>query len=250
MIDATGRPQRVLLLGGTSEIGLAIVSRLLQGRPGAAVLVGRDAHGLERKGSLLAAAGHEVTTLVLDATEVANHGPVLEDVLEDPIDVAILAIGQLGEQSRLLTDPVAAARLLEVNLVGGGALAIRMADRFRAQGYGHLIVLSSVAAERPRTANYVYGASKAGLDALSRGLSEDLRGSGAGATVLRPGFVHTRMTAGMRPAPFATTPQAVADIAAEAVRSRRAIAYAPSMLRWVMYVLRLLPRPLFRRLPG
>ena len=250
MIDATGRPERVLLLGGTSEIGLAIVARLLEGRPGEVVLTGRDAHGLTRAAGLLASSGHDVTTHVLDATKVADHGPVLDDVLADPVDVVVLAVGQLGDQASMLDDPVAAARLLEVNLVGAGSLAIRIASRLRSQGYGHLIVLSSVAAERPRSSNHIYGASKAGLDALSRGLSEDLHGSGAGATVLRPGFVHTRMTAGLSPAPFATTPEAVAQIAAEAVRTRRAVAYAPGVLRWVMLVLRLLPRPLFRRLPA
>jgi decaprenylphospho-beta-D-erythro-pentofuranosid-2-ulose 2-reductase len=112
-----------------------------------------------------------------------------------------------------------------------------------------MIVLSSVAAERPRAANAVYGAAKAGLDSLAQGLADAGHGTGPRVLVVRPGFVKTRMTAGLRPAPFATTPEAVAEATVRALRGRAHTVWVPAVLRLVFAVLRHLPRPLFRRLP-
>lgn len=249
MIDATGRPQRVLLLGGTSEIGLAIVVRLFDGRSGEVVLAGRDPDGLADAAAALTRAGHAVTTLAFEAADVATHAAMLDEAFASYVDVAIVAFGQLHDQAKLLADPLAAAHLAEVNYVGALSVGLHLASRFRAQGYGHMLALSSVAAERPRRSNYVYGSSKAGFDALFTGLADDLHGSGVTVTVLRPGFVQTRMTRGLKPAPLATTADAVADVAAEAVRTRRPLAHVPGALRWVMLILRLMPRRLFRRLP-
>ena len=121
--------------------------------------------------------------------------------------------------------------------------------RLRAQGHGTLVLLSSVAGERVRRSNFVYGSTKAGLDAFYTGLTEALRPYDVGVTVVRPGFVHTRMTEGMKPAPLSTTPEAVASAVVDAVRNRREQVWVPAPLRGVMSVLRHLPRPVFRRLP-
>jgi decaprenylphospho-beta-D-erythro-pentofuranosid-2-ulose 2-reductase len=119
----------------------------------------------------------------------------------------------------------------------------------RAQGRGTIVLLSSVAADRPRVSNYAYGASKAAADAYARGLRDALAGSGVEVMIVRPGFVRTRMTAGMDEAPGAVDPAAVSTAVADALRSGRAIVYVPGFLRWVMLILKLLPRPIFRRLP-
>ena len=110
-------------------------------------------------------------------------------------------------------------------------------------------MLSSVAAERPRRANYVYGSTKAGLDAFATGLGDDLHGSGVRVMVVRPGFVAGRMTAGMKAAPFATTPAAVADAVAANLTAPTGTVWVPGVLRYAMSVLRHLPRAIFRRLP-
>jgi decaprenylphospho-beta-D-erythro-pentofuranosid-2-ulose 2-reductase len=112
------------------------------------------------------------------------------------------------------------------------------------------VAFSSVAGERARRSNFVYGSTKAGLDAFYTGLTEALRPHGVTVTVVRPGFVHTRMTEGRRPAPLSTTPEAVAAITVDAVRNRRELVWAPAPLRLLMSVLRHLPRAVFRRLPG
>jgi len=124
-----------------------------------------------------------------------------------------------------------------------------VAAQFRKQGHGHLVVLSSVAGERVRKANFVYGATKAGLDAFAQGLSDSLADSPARVTIVRPGYVHTSMTAGRPAAPFATTAQDVAKATVKGMRSGRRIVWAPGILRWVFMILRHLPHPIWRRLP-
>ena len=112
-----------------------------------------------------------------------------------------------------------------------------------------LVVLSSVAAERPRANNAIYGAAKAGLDALAQGVADQVAGSGVRVLVVRPGFVATRMTAGLKPAPLATTPEAVAEATVRALAGRAQTIWVPRALRAIFAVLRHLPRALYRRLP-
>ena len=127
-------------------------------------------------------------------------------------------------------------------------MALPAARRLRAQGHGTLVVLSSVAAERARRANFVYGSSKAGLDAFCQGLGDSLVGTGVRVVVVRPGFVHTKMTAGHKPAPLSTTPDAVADVVVRGLEKGAETIWAPPPLRFVMSGMRHLPRPLWRRI--
>jgi len=117
----------------------------------------------------------------------------------------------------------------------------------RAQGQGTIVVLSSVAAVRPRKANFVYGAAKAGLDAFARGLTDSLHGTGVRVLLVRPGFVTGRMTAGMAPAPMATTPEQVGAATAAALRGRKSAVWIPAPLGGLAVALRLIPRPAWRR---
>jgi decaprenylphospho-beta-D-erythro-pentofuranosid-2-ulose 2-reductase len=126
---------------------------------------------------------------------------------------------------------------------------VLLAGALQRQGHGALVALSSVAAERPRRSNFCYGSTKAGLDAFYTGLTEALRPCGIRVCVVRPGFVHTRMTAGLSPAPLSVTPEQVAEVIVDAVAHGHEQAWAPAPLRYVMSALRHLPRPLFRRLP-
>src|ERR671910_357590 len=136
---------------------------------------------------------------------------------------------------------VLAAELVSVNYTGAVSIALAVAAQFRRQGHGRLVVLSSVAGERVRKANFVYGSSKAGLDGFAQGLGDSLAGTGSTVLVVRPGFVHSSMTAGMKAAPFATTPGAVADATVEALAKGRRIVWVPGVLRLVFSVFRHLP---------
>ncbi len=160
----------------------------------------------------------------------------------------ILAVGVLGERGGLPDDTSAALEVLQVNVVGAGSLLIGSARRLREQGGGTVVEFSSVAGERARAANVVYGASKAGLDALAQGLGDALAEQDVRVLVVRPGFVHTRMTRGLKPAPLSSTSLEVARVVVEGLDRRSHTVWAPPLLRWAMLVLRLLPRSLFRRL--
>lgn len=244
--------RRVLVLGGTSEIALAIV-RALQSRSSCeVVLAGRDLPALETAAEQLRARGcARVSTLELDAIDIDRHEQAVAQAFAElggGADIVIVAVGVLGERGALPDDLNGAVRTLQVNLVGAGSLLMFAAGHMRAQGHGSIVVLSSVAAERPRRANAVYGASKAGLDALAQGLGDELGERGVQVLVVRPGFVRTRMTRGLDPAPFATTPEAVAQVVLGGLDRGSHTVWAPPALRWLMVVLKLLPRPLFRRL--
>ena len=250
--NAGSAGRRVLVLGGTSEIALAIVGELQRRDPREVALVGRDPEALARAAEDLTGAGCErALAFELDARDLERHEQVIGEAFDElgGAEIVILAIGVLGERGGLPEDTSGALEVLQVNMVGAGSLLIHCARRLREQGAGTIVVLSSVAAERPRRANVVYGASKAGLDALAQGLGDELHDQGVRMLVVRPGFVETRMTRGLAPAPLATTTQALAlDVVNGLDHQRSHTVWAPSALRWVMLVMRMIPRPLFRRL--
>ena len=249
MLNALGVPQRVLLLGGTSEIGLAVVERLVAGRPAKVVLAGRDPARLAGAGSRLTSGGNQVELVAFDAATVADHEELVGKLFAgDDIDVAVFAFGVLGDQHLAEEEPSTAVPTAMVNYVGAVSVGGHVAREMLRQGHGAIVAISSVAAERPRRANFVYGSGKAGMDAFFTGLGEALRGTGVRVLVVRPGFVRTRMTAHLPPAPMATTPQAVADAIASGIARGAATIWVPAKLRLVMSVIRHLPRPVFRRL--
>jgi decaprenylphospho-beta-D-erythro-pentofuranosid-2-ulose 2-reductase len=246
MRDAVGSVQSVLLLGGTSDIGLDIVRALVADRATTVVLAARDIGRAERHAAALPA---NTGVLALDAERPETHEAVVRDAFARPqgIDLAIVAVGALGRagEEQLLD----AAALQRVNGAGAASLMAHTARAMRAQGRGTIVLLSSVAADRPRASNFAYGASKAAADAFARGLQDALHGSGVEVMIVRPGFVRTKMTADHPPAPGAVDAEAVTRAVVAGLRARRAVVYVPGYLRWVMLALRLLPRAVFRRLP-
>ena len=214
--------RRIVVLGGTSEIALAIVRALLAAEPRQVVLVGRDRDGLETAAEGLRRDGAEHASIVLsDALDTDGHEAAIAEAvgrLGGVADLIVLAVGLLGERGGMPASHEDALAVLRVNLVGAGSLALRAAERLRRQRSGTLVVLSSVAGERVRASNLVYGAAKAGLDGLAAGLGDALRRDGVRVLVVRPGFVHTRMTRGRPAAPLASTPEQVA--AATRARTR------------------------------
>jgi decaprenylphospho-beta-D-erythro-pentofuranosid-2-ulose 2-reductase len=243
---AAGGAGRILILGGASEIALAILAALDPPAGTEVLLAGRDSPRLAT-----AAAGLKwpATTLPFDATAVATHRELIDKAFAGgPVDLVISAAGVLIPQPVLDRDPLQAATLIETNLTGLVTTLLAAAARLRGQRRGTIVVLSSVAAVRPRRANYVYGAAKAGLDAFARGLADALHGSGVRVLLVRPGFVTGRMTAGMSPAPLATTPEAVGQAVAAALRGRSGQVWVPRQLGPLAALLRLVPRPAWRRI--
>lgn len=252
MQDALGGVQTVLVLGGGSEIAQATLRRLVANRTRTIVLAARQPDTLRAAADELRALGAtRVEVVAFDAEATDTHEALIDDCVDrvGDLDLVLVAFGVLGDQAEAERDPAVAAEIARINYLGAVSVSVPLASRLRAQGHGIIVVLSSVAGERARRSNFVYGSSKAGLDALFQGLGDSLVGTGVRVLIVRPGFVHTKMTAGLDPAPLATTPEAVADAIVRGIERGTEIVWVPPALRVVMSVLRHAPRAVFRRLP-
>ncbi|GAA3770745.1 decaprenylphospho-beta-D-erythro-pentofuranosid-2-ulose 2-reductase [Streptomyces phyllanthi] len=250
MKDAFGTPQSLLVLGGTSDIALATARRLIARRTRTVWLAGRPSPDLDEAAEHLRGLGADVRAVAFDALAPESHETVLGKVFaEGDIDMVLLAFGVLGDQANDERDPLAAVRVAQTNYAGAVSSGLVCAQALQAQGHGSLVVLSSVAGERARRSDFIYGSSKAGLDTFTQGLGDALHGTGVHVMVVRPGFVRSRMTAGLPEVPLATTPEAVAYAIELGLRRRSETVWVPGAMRLVMSALRHVPRPLFRRLP-
>ncbi|WP_407685375.1 decaprenylphospho-beta-D-erythro-pentofuranosid-2-ulose 2-reductase [Mycobacterium sp. HUMS_1102779] len=255
VLDAVGNPQTILLLGGTSEIGLAICERYLQNAHARIVLA--DLPGHPRKdeaiAALTAAGAKSVEWVDFDATASDTHPAVIEAAFGggDPrdIDVAIVAFGVLGDAEELWQDQRKAVQAAEINYTAAVSVGVLLGEKMRAQGFGQIIAMSTVAGERVRRSNFVYGSTKAGLDGFYLGLGEALREYGVRVLVIRPGQVRTRMSAHIKEAPLTVDKEYVANLAVTAAAKGKELVWAPAAFRYVMMVLRHIPRSVFRRLP-
>ncbi|EPQ79034.1 decaprenylphospho-beta-D-erythro-pentofuranosid-2-ulose 2-reductase [Mycobacterium marinum] len=252
VLDAVGNPQSVLLLGGTSEIGLAICQRYLRNAPARIVLAclpddpGRD----DAVAQMKAAGACSVELIDFDAMDTDSHPKVIEQAFGGgDVDVAIVAFGLLGDAEELWQNQHKAVQIAEINYTAAVSVGVLLGEKMRAQGFGQIIAMSTVAGERVRRSNFVYGSTKAGLDGFYLGLSEALREHGVRVLVIRPGQVRTRMSAHVKEAPLTVDKEYVANLAVTAAAKGKELVWAPAAFRYVMMVLRHIPRSIFRRLP-
>ncbi len=252
MKNALGSVQSALILGGDSDIAFATSKRLVRDRLRRLVLAGRSIERLQARAAELEAIapGIDIRCLTLDATDFASHSEFVDAAFEKgDLDLVLVAFGVLGNQLEDEHDAASAIGVIQTNFTGAVSLLVPTADRLRDQGHGTIVVLSTVAAERARRSNYIYGASKAGLDWFSQGLGDALHGSGVDVMIVRPGFATTKMTGDLDTPPMATDADSVAAAIVDGLRKQSDVVWVPGKLRWVMSVLRHLPRPIFRRLP-
>jgi decaprenylphospho-beta-D-erythro-pentofuranosid-2-ulose 2-reductase len=250
MLNALGEPQSLLLLGGTRDIALAVAARYAESGPLRVVLAARPGPRRTEAVTRLSALGAVVEALDFEATDTASHPALVEQAAAGgDLDVVLVAFGVLGDEEQAWQDHDAAVRLAQVNYVGPVSVGTALAAQVRRQGHGVIVFLSSVAGERVRRSNFAYGASKAGADGFYLGLGEALREHGGHVLVVRPGFVHTKMTEGRDAAPLSVGPDEVAEAVVAGVADRKELVWVPAALRVVMSGLRHVPRPLFRRLP-
>jgi short-subunit dehydrogenase len=250
MKDTADTGEVVVIFGGRSEIGIELATRLA---PGATLLLAaRRPELLDAQVAAVQAAGAAAVHMRdFDADDLASHGPLVDSIVAEhgPISTAVLAFGILGDQARAEKDAEHAAAIVHTDFVAQVSLLTVLANTMRAAGSGAIVVFSSVAGVRVRRANYVYGSAKAGLDGFCSGLAGALHGSGVRLLLVRPGFVIGRMTEGMTPAPFSSTPEQVAAATARALTKGRRTVWVPGILRPVFFGMRLLPQFVWRRMP-
>ncbi len=252
MINAVGNPQALLLLGGTSEIGLAIVEEYLKKGPARVVLAalpndpGRDAAVAQ----MTAAGASKVDVIDFDGIDTETHPKVIDEAWAGgDVDVAIVAFGLDGDPEELWQNQRKAVQIANVNYTAAVSVGVLVGEKMRAQGFGRIIAMSSAAGERVKRTNFVYGSTKAGLDGFYLGLGEALREYGVRVLVIRPGMVRTKFSAHVKEAPLTVDKEYVAALAVRASDKGKELVWAPGAFRYVMIVLRHIPRPIFRKLP-
>lgn len=254
--QAPADARAVVILGGGSDIGIAIAAELVARGAETIVLAGRDLDQM-REHALEAGIGVRIETLPFDARHPESHVGAVEEAftLAGEVQAVVVAFEVLGDTRSYEANPALAGGAAVTNFAGAvsaSLAATRALARQRpiAKGApsGSLIILSSLAAVRPRPSNYVYGATKAGLDFFARGLAASVKGRGVRVLVVRPGFVQSKMTGGMRSRLLGTTPDRIARDVAESLEANVTVAWSPGVLRWASIFLRIAPGFVVRRL--
>lgn len=237
-----------LVVGATSDIGRAIARRLA--KDGYSMqLAARDPVQLEREAQDLRVHTRATVTMHLIDVLKADNGLSLLDELDPLPDIAVSSIGLLGDHNESMRDPAVAAQVMQVNYTGPAHLMGALAERFEARGSGVLVGISSVAGDRGRATNYVYGSAKAGFTAYLSGLRNRLSASGVWVITVKPGFVRTRMTDGIDlPAWLTAMPDEVANAVAKAIHRHRDVVYVRRIWRLVMLIIRVMPESIFKRM--
>lgn len=248
MLNAFHSPQSVALLGATSEIGQAILRALPHDSLNTCFLVARDPQRAATSLKEVLPSRTKLIEIVFQAEATQTHKSIVEQLFsEGDLDVAIIAAGVLGNNPNL--DEFAnALEVMTVNYVACANLMLLIAEKMKLQGHGQIEVISSFAQTRPRVDNFVYGSSKAGLDFMARGLNDKFEGTGVSISIVRPGFVRTRMTKSMSEAPFSINSDAVGKVAVNLLKGEERIGYAPAVLKYVAYVFTLMPKKIFKRI--
>ncbi|GAC58864.1 putative oxidoreductase [Gordonia hirsuta DSM 44140 = NBRC 16056] len=252
MFNAVGVPQSILILGGSSEIGLAIATEFLHSGPMRVVLatVPNDPAAPAAVATMEAAGASSVEQIDFDALDTDSHPAVLDAAFAGgDIDVAIVAFGIQGDDEQAWQDQKLAVLEADINYTAAVSVGVLLGERMRAQGHGQIIAMSSVAGERVRRSNFVYGSTKAGLDGFYLGLGDALRPENIRVLVVRPGQVRTRLSAHVAEAPLTVDKEEVAARVVAAVGKGKEVIWVPGPFRFIMMVLRHVPRPIFRKLP-
>jgi short-subunit dehydrogenase len=242
--------KRILIVGATSAIAEACARRWAGG-PVTFALVGRNAGKLAQTAADLVVRGARVHQEVLDMNDMARFAGVLDRCLDacGGFDIALIAPGTLPDQAACEADALLAAREFSVNATSTIAFLTELAGRMQAAGSGVIAVISSVAGDRGRASNHLYGAAKAAVTAFCEGLRGRMARHGVHVLTIKPGFVDTPMTRGLPlPRPLVASPDRVAGAILAAIDRRRDTVYVPWFWSIIMFVIRVIPSPIFKRL--
>jgi len=241
---------KVAFLGATKGMGRALARKMAL-RGDALFLLGRDLEDVRRSAADLAVrGGRPVGAAHCDLEDTRGFAAALDaaDETLGRFDTVVVTAGIQAPQEEMESDGALVARVLGVNFTNTVVFCEEARRRLLARGGGTLCVFSSVAGERGRKPVILYGAAKAGLSRYLEGLDHKFRGSGLRTVCVKPGFVKTGLTAGLKPPPFAGEPEPVADIVLRAIDRGTPVVYAPRAWRPIMGIIRLLPRFVMRRI--
>lgn len=242
--------QKVLIIGATSAIAEA-TARLYASRGAKLFLVARNPARLKDIASdLLVRGANEVDHAVLDVNDLASHATVINQAWSalGNVDVVLVAHGTLPSQQTCERDIDVALQEFATNATSTIALLTRLANQMQAAGEGSIAVISSVAGDRGRASNYLYGAAKAAVTTFLSGLRQRLGKSGVNVLTIKPGFVDTPMTRDFKKGALWAKPEQVAEGIVKAIDRRRAVAYLPSFWWPIMTIIRLIPEFIFKRI--
>ena len=238
----------ILIFGATSAIAEAVAARYATGG-NRFFLIARNNEKLAALCERLSGAG-AVETAQADLARLEDHPGLIEAAFNwlQTVDLVLIAHGTLPDQARCEQDVEAALEALNVNGLSPISLLTELAPRMREQGHGTIAVITSVAGDRGRPSNYVYGTAKAMVSAFLQGLRGKLHGAGVHVIDIRPGLVDSPMTAHLPKGPLFATPDRVADGIVKAVARKRHTVYVPGWWRIIMAIVRWLPDTIFKRL--
>jgi short-subunit dehydrogenase len=247
MTDHTATSRVLLVLGGASDIGRATAATFAA-KGWRIQLAGRDGEALAREaGDIAARTGAAVTVHRFDVLDTAAFAAFVDGLPVLP-DAVLCVVGLLGDQRRAETDLDYATLVMRSNFEGPALILGLLAERFAARGAGTIIGVSSVAGDRGRASNYVYGSAKAGFTAVLSGLRNRLARHGVHVLTVKPGFVRTRMTDGMKlPALLTAQPNEVGGAIERAVTRARNEIYVAPVWRLVMAIIRAIPESIFKK---
>jgi NAD(P)-dependent dehydrogenase (short-subunit alcohol dehydrogenase family) len=239
----------LLVIGGTSGIGRATALRYAKAGWQVQLAARNTEMALLNAEDIAIRAGAKVTTYQLDILDTDGFEDFVDGLPQLP-DTIVCVVGMLGDQSRAQRDCEHASMLLRTNFEGPALLLSILAERFATRGSGTIVGVSSVAGDRGRASNYHYGAAKAGFTAFLSGLRSRFAATGVRIITVKPGFVRTAMTAGMKlPNLLTAEPDEVGQTIFTAAETGRAdVVYVPRVWRLIMLVIRVLPERVFKRL--
>ena len=240
----------ILILGATSMIA-RMAARAWAKRGHDLYIASRDQNELERIASDLAIRYDvAVKSQVLDVSDMESHEKFIQEVWEKTggFQGVLLASGYMGSQAKALADFQEAKKIIDVNYVGACSILTHCANILAKQQNGFIAVITSVAGDRGRQSNYVYGSAKGGLNVFLEGLRNRLQSVGITVLTIKPGFVDTAMTYGRAGMFLVASPETIGEEIVKAVEKKKNVVYLPSFWRWIMCIIKSIPECLFKRL--
>lgn len=246
----TRKLNNIIVIGATSGIAQAICRQLAQ-RHCRLFLVARDTEKLTSVAGDLKVRGGDIAGVYeTDLADTGTHAEMLASAWRQlgTVDAAIIAHGILGDQKEAERQWSEAAAILNVNFTSVASLVTHLANDFEKQGFGQIVAIGSVAGDRGRKTNYVYGSAKAAVETLAEGVRHRLAGKAIGVLLVKPGFVDTPMTANLPRSPLTASPDYVAGKIVDAMDNSKSTIYVPSFWYLIMWIIRMLPERIFNRL--